>query len=665
MQVAGALKQKGNACFNNGDIDGAAAAYQEAIGLLLQEKKGKNMPEEKNGVIHDIVGGAGELLAVLYSNLSNLYNIKGDYEVSWKAAQQATIYDPTFAKGWLRYIQGRRMDGYPFEAFVTLLRRLRPLLRNSPPSTLPKHIAGDVALVEAPLYEDLGLSRVLPHIELDEYEGGVGIVARRAVKPNEIILVEKRFETFFAEMDLGAQSDLTTMGIVTHFANKMYPHQCSHSETWVRFNKQFKGCWPRRPEEISADVRSELSHALRSQLPEMGDDDFESLFTLAVICRYNCFHSGFFRACALANHSCHANAAMKYNPEDETVTLIAVRPISAGDFVNVKYLSDAHFLMGVGKRREYLRSWLFWCKCDRCSMDSENSATQEQIKCPHCLRYTHLPFTNENTETKDHDPLLLPEKPCMHCGASVKWSEDSRAMVSQLVVSFNNITGHVTYDRLMTWLLEGMRKISVIRVHPDHWLYRILFYFFCVPMTSIVNEGFEQFMAMGWHSSLVEMLMRDVGIRRLYIEAIHARTNEGECSKEKCGHVSEGCSEIIGCGGGAINSASDQLSSEVMGGGDVLYTLCVLWRLISPFYPEYEGWTLHRAICRLVLFSHTNPNESAALNESQALVLLRRHGKYVGDAEASLWLHAYNKFKPTPHRKGLLSLKQVKNAFQL
>ncbi|RNF26511.1 uncharacterized protein Tco025E_01216 [Trypanosoma conorhini] len=659
MQVAEVLKQKGNACFNSGDVDGAAAAYQEAIDFLSPKQRPEGQAGEK-GTTNAIMGDADKLLALLYSNLSNVYHIKGKHDDSWQAAEQATLHDPTFTKAWLRYIQGRQMAGYPFEAFVTLLQRLRPLLRRPASSTTPKHSAGDVAAVGASLYEDLGLSKVLSHIELGEYEGGVGIVARKAVKPNDVILVEKRFETSFAELDLGEQSDLTTMRIVAYFAKKMYPHQRANSETWVRFNKQFKGCWPRSPGDMSADVRSELSHALRKQLPAMDDDAFESLFALAVMCRYNCFHSGFFRACALANHSCLANAAMKYNPEDETVTLIAVRPISAGEFVNVKYLSDAHFLMGVGKRREYLRSWLFWCKCDRCSADNESSATQEQLQCRQCHGWTHLPLTTDGAAKKDQDPVLPHEKPCMHCGATVAWSPESRAIVSQLIVSFSSVTGNMTYDSLMMWLLEGARQIAVLRVHPDNWLYRVLLYFFCVPMTSIVNGAFEQFSAKGWHSPQVEMLMRDAGFRRLYTEVINGGTKAEDGSQQTGESVSAG----VACGGNVGSAGVAEPAAEVVRGGDVLYALCVLWRLISSFYPPYEGWSLHRSICRLVLFSHTNPNEAAALHETHALVLLRRHGRYLDDADASVWLHAYNRFKPTPHRKGMLSVKQAKAAFQ-
>ncbi|ESL06300.1 hypothetical protein TRSC58_06028 [Trypanosoma rangeli SC58] len=458
MQVAEALRQKGNTCFSSGDIDAAAAAYQEAIDLLSPKQKLDGEAEER-GTRPLTVDGAEGLLAILYSNLSNVHHIKGKHDASLEAARQATLYDPSFTKAWLRYIQGLRMAGYPFEAFVTLLHRLRPLLRCGASSTALKHGKDDVAVVGAPLYEDLGLSKVLPHIELDEYEGGLGLVARKAVEPNEVILVEKRFEPFFARLDLGAQSNLTTTRIVAYFATKMHPHQRSNTETWVRLNKQFKGCWPRSPEDMLPDVRSELSHALRGELPAMDDDAFESLFALAVMCRYNCFYSGFFRACALANHSCLANAAMKYNPEDETVTLIAVRSISAGEFVNVKYLSDAHFLMGVGKRRECLRSWLFWCKCDRCSTDNESFATQEQIQCGQCHGWTHLPLTTECAVTRDRDPLLPQEKPCIHCGTIVAWSLESRAIVSRLMASFATVSKQTTYDSLMAWLLEGDGKL--------------------------------------------------------------------------------------------------------------------------------------------------------------------------------------------------------------
>ncbi|KEG11479.1 hypothetical protein DQ04_02581070 [Trypanosoma grayi] len=638
MQLAEELKRKGNTSFADGDVEGAVTAYLQAIEVITREEK------DDSGAFID---GARELLAVLHSNLSNVYLIQGRYDNSWEAAQESTRHDPSFAKAWLRYVHARRLAGYPFEAFVALLRYLRPLLRRQAMSS--SSVAEiRVSEVEAPLCRDLGLSDVSSHIELQDYKGGVGIVARKMIKPNDVILVEKRFETSFAEMDLGTQADLTTVKIVTYFAKKIFPEQQTRSEKWMRYNKEFKGCWPRSLEDITSEARGEIAHALRVHFPEMNDKDFEELLSFAVMCRYNCFHSGFFRACALANHSCHANAAMKFCPESETVTLIAVRTIEAGEFVNVKYLSDAHFLMGLGRRRECLRSWLFWCECDRCCSDSKSTATQEQVQCRECQHYTHLPLPSSDTDTGEEDPLTPQEKPCTHCGAIVTWSPESRAAVTRLMLAFGQVSMCAPCQQLTSWLVANLRQIAELHVHPDHWMYRVLLYFFCVPMTSIVNKNFELFSKVGWQESQVELLLRDFGVRRTYADAItSSRTIGGR----------DGDGEDRGAGG-------ESAMEENMGGGDVLYALSVLWRLISPFYPEYEGWALHRAICQLVLFSHIHPSETLAMSASHVLLLLRRHGKYIGDADASLWLQAYNQHKPTGHRKGLLNAKQLKGAFR-
>ncbi|ORC84587.1 uncharacterized protein TM35_000431550 [Trypanosoma theileri] len=675
MEVAKDLKQKGNTCFANGDVNGAEAAYLHCIKVLTNNQQQKKEKEEMDSIPSD--DATRQLLATLYSNLSNVYHVQGSYDKSWEAAQKATNCDSTFTKAWLRYMQARRLAGYPFEAFVTLLRYFRPLIRRHNSSSTSALNLGDISEeVEEPLYRDLGLSNVSPHIELQDYKGGVGIVAHRAIKPNEVILVEKRFETSFVDPSLNTQGDLTTQKIVEYFARKIYPHQRDHSQEWERFKKEFKGCWPRCPEDISNETREEMIHALRVQFPDMNESDFEDLFSFAVMCRYNCFHSGFFRACALANHSCLANAAMKFNPQLNTVTLIAVRPINPGDFVNVKYFSDAHFLMGVGKRREYLRSWLFWCACERCCRDNDNEAKEEYVQCTNCQKYTHLPLVSDPKTINDNDAFLLNEKPCIHCGEIQTWPSEKKLRVSHSLLSFNEVTSNIKFPEVAEWLLVKLREISEFHVHHVHWLYRVLFYFFCVPVTSIVNETFETFTKLGWNSSHIEDLLRDYGIRELYMQSISNSTNKSFIQEKERQDTDYTLSTRNTYGNTidndiniALNTtgtdgASDKLTPEEVRGGDILYVLCVLWQLISPFYPEYEGWALHRAICQLVLFAHTHPNEERALPAAEAMALLRYHGKYLGPAEISTWIHAYNMHKPTGQRKGLLTSKQIKKAFQ-
>ncbi|KAH9597260.1 SET domain [Trypanosoma melophagium] len=695
MQVAEDLKQRGNTCFANGDVNGAEAAYLQAIKVLTnrqehqQEQEQEKEQQEYKEKVSSIDNATRQLLATLYSNLSNVYHAQGSYEKSWEAARKATDCESTFAKAWLRYIHARRLSGYPFEAFVTLLRYFRPLLRNQNMSSSSVLNLGDISEeVEVPLFRDLGLSNVSSYIELQDYKGGVGIVARRAIKPNEVILVEKRFETSFVDADLSSQGDLTTQKIVEYFAKKIYPHQRDHSQEWERFKKEFKGCWPRCPEDISNETREEMIHALRVQFPDIDESDFEDLFSFAVMCRYNCFHSGFFRACALANHSCLANAAMKFNPQDNTVTLIAVRPINPGDFINVKYFNDAHFLMGVGKRREHLRSWLFWCACERCCMDNNSDAKEEYVQCSNCQKYTHLPLVSATISINEKDPLLLSEKPCNNCGEIQTWSPERQMMVSRLVLSFSKITTSMRYQEVAEWLLVKLRQVAEFHVHHVHWLYRVLFYFFCVPVTSIVNKTFETFTKLGWQTSQIEDLLREYGIRPLYMQAVYDSTNKTlsqERKERKQGqdtdrtlsthNTSDNNNNNIALNTTVTDRATDKLSPEEVegvvavndigaAGGDVLYILCVLWRLISPFYPPYEGWALHRAICQLVLFAHTRPNEMAAMPAAEAAGLLRLHGRYLGAAEISMWMHAYNMHKPTAQRKGLLTSKQIKKAFQ-
>ncbi|CCD13316.1 unnamed protein product, partial [Trypanosoma congolense IL3000] len=382
MEHSERLKNKGNACFTDGDVKGAKEAYLQAIEYLEKMEVGRNDGHSSEN------SDVGRMLAILYSNLSNVYLSQGKYSESWKAAEEGTRRDPTFLKAWIRYVHARRLDGYPFEAFVALLRYVRPLLRKEPPSSAAKTVRDLESEINFPLYESLGLSNVSPHIALQDFESGVGIVALQPLKPNDVILVEKKFQASPVDVHLGPQDCSTTTEIVLSFAQKALPHQRRRSDEWKRLKKEFEGCWPRSPTDVPSDIQNLVMGEVRPLLPRMSDTDFEELFLVSMMCRYNCFYHGFFRACALANHSCVANAAMKFDAASNTVTLIAVRPVEAGEFVNVKYLSDAQLLMGVGNRREYLRSWLFWCSCERCTSDNDPNAFHEHVQCTSCQQYT-------------------------------------------------------------------------------------------------------------------------------------------------------------------------------------------------------------------------------------------------------------------------------------
>ncbi|CBH17461.1 hypothetical protein, conserved [Trypanosoma brucei gambiense DAL972] len=648
MQLAEELKQKGNACFASGDVDGAVAAYQHAINCLTNDA----IPDDRSGEQLDTTSEVGRMLAVLYSNLSNAYLSQHDYTGSWETAEEATRYDPIFVKAWVRYIHARRLDGYPFEAFVALLRRLRPLLRREAATSGGKTSEDVEASLSLPLYEVLGLSGVLPHIELHDFENGIGIVALQPIKPNEVILVEKRFETSFAEVQLNFRKNLTTTRIVSSFAQKVFAHQQRCSEEWKRFKKEFKGCWPRSPEDVPDDVRREISGTLRPELPPMEDRDFEELFLASTMCRYNCFHTGFFRACALANHSCMANAAMKLNSRGDSVTLIAVRPIAAGEFINVKYLSDAQFLMGVGKRREYLRSWLFWCDCSRCLSDRNGSSVSEHVQCGHCYRYTCVPLRGDGAESKEVDPLLSEVVSCSHCGLDCSWSPESCDGVERIIDSLKEATSCPSYYELQKWFLVNVRKVKELRVHPEHWLYRMLLYYFCFVVTPYIDDAFVGYQRVGWGAPNVGMLLLNFGFFSEY-----SLPSEGDCGTVRCNDPNTG---------NVTNNGSHDTDSIMDGKvlGDTLYILCLLWRLIEPFYPPYEGWAVHRAICYMVLFAHTHPKGEMVLPGSLTLQLLSKHGKYIGRNELSTWVAAYSRHKLPDSQKGILSVRQIKKAVE-
>ncbi|KPI88930.1 hypothetical protein ABL78_1975 [Leptomonas seymouri] len=634
-----AIKNSGNAKFTAGDVAGAIEEYRAGIRQI-------EATDSSAAASADIKA----LHCLLYSNMSNAYLSLNEFHSSWEAAAAATKIDPTAWKPWLRFIEARRHDGFPFDAFVHSLRYLRPLLREEKncKRMSAAEVAATLSKVEEPLCDELGILRLSPDIELVEYAGGVAMISRRVFQASDVLFIEKKYSrTDFKEKGLMSQPDLTTESIVGYFAERLRPQQEAMSDSWVAFKKDFTGAWPRSDEEVDADTRETIGSYLRSRFPDVPEAAFRELLSISLMCRYNCFHCGFFRTCALANHSCHANIAMKYNSADETVNMIAVDTIQPGELMNVKYLSDAHFLLGVGKRRELLRSWLFWCQCDRCLQDSEPNAISEFVQCPSCKAYSHSSLLGLNAAG---DPLLQAAEPCRQCGVPIAWTDAQRSLLQdKLMNSFTNSTSLYTIEELAAWMREQLMQTEKLHLHPENWIYRVLLDFLAVGLTGMVDLaqlGLSESRISQTTLDAVKSLFGAFGLQEFYTPRCAAVRDDETAS----GTVSR--DELV------------QTSPEQGGGCEALKALVILCQLLSPFYPVNEMWSVHDAICKLVLLHLIYSTPAVTLRPAFALALLQRHGRYVGEAHNAKWIRRYSMHKITFNAKEPLPLTKIKKALK-
>ncbi|KAG5477695.1 hypothetical protein LSCM1_04989 [Leishmania martiniquensis] len=650
------LKNRGNALFESGNAIGAIEAYKIGIHLIetdagqLQHLKPDGGPGSSSRELIEV----RRLQVLLYSNMSNAYLSLGKFGESWQAAAAATRLDPHAWKPWMRFIEARRRGGFPFDALVHSLRYLRPLLRAEREQKRMTAAAATATLggIEDPLCDELGLLRLSPDIELVEYAGGVAMISRRQFQPKDVLFVEKKYTRMnFEEGGMSTQPGLTMQSLVEYFAERLRPEQAAGSKRWLDFKKDFTGAWPRTDDDIDPETRDTISSYLRTRFPDIAEDEFRELLSTALMCRFNCFHSGFFRTCALANHSCHANIAMKYSSVEDAVKMIAVDRIEPGELMNVKYLSDAHFLLGVGKRRELLRSWLFWCQCDRCQRDSRAAAISEFVECPACGTFSHSALMGFNPAS---DPLLRAKEACRACKADLVWSPAQRDLLqNELMHTFTSSTSYYTSNELAEWMHKQLEKTEALRLHPEHWVYRALFYFFAVALTAMVDRVsarlsepcISQFVV-----DEVKHLFGACGLQAYYLPRCAAARTKAGAAKDMAGMV--------------VFDEAVCTSSGSGGGCESLKSLLILWRLLVPFYPVNEMWSVNDAICKLVLLHLVYPTPAAWLVPSLALQLLQRHGPYIGDVHGSKWLHSYSMHRTTFNSKEPLPLAKLKRAFK-
>lgn len=366
----------------------------------------------------------------------------------------------------------------------------------------------------------------------------------------------------------------------------------------------------------------------------------EEIAHLALICRYNCFHSGFFRVCALANHSCDPNAAMKYVAAQRKVVMVAVKDIQPGEAITVKYFADLEYMMGVGKRRELLhKSWLFWCDCGRCAHDlgvdvaDKAVLTHESVTCESCAKagrsggFVFLPTPGHEGHMDD---VKLPTSgTCPICKEVTTFQGGARA--GDLSRMSQAVEGIITIVQSGADLETVMRAVSaalaVLRpiVHQDHWSTRIILYCFCLYLHSAVSRAFEM-----------------VSKRMVPL-------------KEAAGPLLAKMQ---------IDVAADLTSNPAMtmsnNGGDALVCVLDLWRRIEPFYPPSQGWAVHTIVCKLACFNMMLRNDSSlrttVLSTNRCLELLAHHAPHCGEQEASAYFSVLS---------GVRSSSEVDNTWSL
>lgn len=697
LKEAEQLKGKGNEYFERGDISSAISAYSQA--LALTEALCNGVRTANDSIVAEVarepletgdtqvpppsvvLTAACSLRCVLFSNLSNLFLHQKDFTRSWETAGAAIKLDPLAIKPWLRYVEARRQAGFPFDAFVTQLQFVRPLIRKYlEEGNLSATEASSLLLrVETPLFRDLGLTAVHDGLELIKHLNGIALITRQPLKANEVLFIERKFFTPFEDENeweeneqtsennspLSSKQERSTLIKVCRYAKRLRPHQQRLSDEWMLFQAQMRGAWPRNlRQDITHEMMNEIFPVMRSEYPDLEEKELLDLMHTALICRFNGFQDGFFRTCALANHSCFANAAMKYRPDIHSEVMQTVRDIQANELINVKYLSDAHFLMGVGKRREYLHSWLFWCQCSRCLEDQQEDAEAEKVACPSCGAYVVHPFT-PNSQEEDEKLLEICAKPCAFCGTPLdNWGEMHSPVLHRLLVNMTQSTQLGSDAALGKWLHEGLEIIILLKVHPCHWLYRVMFYFYCSSVARrVLPSVFGQLKKGDRQPGVALALFQPYGVQDMYVKQVLATYASSAAAKGEKANAS-------------VNSNSTRstllttpvLKSLCEEGSDILNALIIFWHHVCSFYPPKELWAVHKAICQLVLLHLIYQDPKSTKNivtVRYGLEILQRHGKYLEVEDGVELMHFFSENKSfAVDPKALPAVSKLKKVFK-
>jgi hypothetical protein len=416
--------------------------------------------------------------------------------------------------------------------------------------------------------------------------------------------------------DLSSASSTTESRVATFTRELLNMRRSSEEKQkagFERVKKEMLGSWPREisdlPDSVLKSVREAIEGLFEPTEVETQPDGAsvkEEVTLIALQCRYNCFHRGFFRACALLNHSCDANAAMKYTPGRSltahadlgdaaftslgVVSLVTCRKMKKGELIAVKYLGDFDFILGVLPRRDLLNaSWLFVCNCGRCVADLQPGAQTEWVRCTateSCSGSVHLPVPAKTgtvvAKLADEFVRTCPEcgKECRMIDGLIDAAHEVRLGTLQLSVEF-----HLPNSSLRDIHARAVELRRIVRrwCHDAHWLHTLVLY-----QTAILAQ-------------------------RRIDEAFNFATEENGRITPTIAAAQFGLDNFVPWR--AEEPAYRPLREEV----DLLGWQTELERRLAPFYPEEQLWALHVAIGRLaVLLALAFPQK---LPEAESLIV--------------------------------------------
>ena len=547
------LKAEGNTFYGDGKKDEALAKYTESQNVLEKALKG-------DCAQGDLKTQCSELLASVYNNAAQIYFEQENFEASGDASRRAAVLWPSWPKAHFRFARALINDGFKFEAFLTMFGPLKSLFLSMPKNKVAefKDVRTGIDALEGPLLLDLGLKDVDTNLIIEPYEGGVETRVTMDRSAGKILFIEREMPAFDDTMKLPPLETATTESLVEFFANELGQMIEKSPQGWDKVRRQMRGSWPRRFEEVPQKMLDKFQAKINDQWSDLSDTQRKELLLLALQCRYNRFYSGFFRVCALINHSCSPNAAMKYNPASKEVGLLVVSTVKRGEALTVKYLDDFEYFAGVGQRRQLLHfSWLFWCNCSRCATELDPSCTAEHIKCSTqgCNSYVYCPGPRSRVggdpEALPQDPALADETKfkCAACGNVRRWSEDERQIIYQIQDEIPKYL-NTTFDQLIRFVQSAQSRARSL-VHNDHWIYRQLLNVFCLGASGYVQRIFDAVVA------------PPDGLTAMVGEPLH-------------------------------------IEGEEPPGGFTMFLFMDIWRRIKSFYPDSQGWLIHATVLRCV-----------------------------------------------------------------
>jgi len=104
--------------------------------------------------------------------------------------------------------------------------------------------------------------------------------------------------------------------------------------------------------------------------------------------RYNCFghHSDShglvcYNRISMMAHSCESTATWHYGTSNDQFVLRARHHLEKDDEITITYVGDEELYKSKDLRRTRLASWLFTCRCNKCSIEKDLS---RGLRCPSC-----------------------------------------------------------------------------------------------------------------------------------------------------------------------------------------------------------------------------------------------------------------------------------------